>query len=96
MDAVASIGMDRQGILDEQQERDAYQFKPHLEELERMNQQIQGCFVFENRYTRYTTETLRVAFKKPFAVFLRFTAAFHYDNDADERWVNLSDKMVPW
>ena len=54
MDAVASIAMDRQGILDEQQERDAYQFKPHLKELERMNQQIQGCFVFENRYTQYT------------------------------------------
>ena len=68
MDAVASIGMDRQGILDEQldrlQEEDAYQFKPHLEELERMNQQIQGSFVFENRYTRYTIECLRVAFKK--------------------------------
>ena len=27
-----------------------YQFKPHLEELERINQQIQESFVFENRY----------------------------------------------
>ena len=31
-----------------------------------------------------------------FAVVFRFTAALHYDNDAAERWVNLSDKMVPW
>ena len=35
-------------------------------------------------------------FSHPFAVFFRFTAAMHYDNDAAERWVNISDKMVPW
>ena len=41
-----------------------YQFKPHLEELERINQQIQESFVFENRYTQYTMETLRVGWEQ--------------------------------
>merc|ERR1712130_648881 len=39
-------------------------FKPHLEELERINQQIQESFVFENRYTQYTMETLRVGWEQ--------------------------------
>merc|ERR1712198_384620 len=57
MDAVAAIGMGMQGSLEEQlsrlreYEEAVYQFKPHLEELERINQQIQESFVFENRYT---------------------------------------------
>merc|ERR1712095_158889 len=41
-----------------------YQFKPHLEELERINQQTQESFVFENRYTQYTMETLRVGWEQ--------------------------------
>ena len=47
MDAVAAIGMGMQGSLEEQlsrlreYEEAVYQFKPHLEELERINQQIQ-------------------------------------------------------
>merc|ERR1712226_1320370 len=41
-----------------------YQFKPHLEELERINRQIQESFVFENRYTQYTMETLRVGWEQ--------------------------------
>ena len=45
-------------------EKDVYQFKPHLEELERINQQIQESFVFENRYTQYTMETLRVGWEQ--------------------------------
>merc|ERR1712088_349033 len=58
MDAVAAIGMGMQGSLEEQlgrlreYEEAVYQFKPHLEELERINQQIQESFVFENRYTQ--------------------------------------------
>merc|ERR1719341_2983261 len=45
MDAVAAIGMGMQGSLEEQlgrlreYEEAVYQFKPHLEELERINQQ---------------------------------------------------------
>merc|ERR1712131_561580 len=64
MDAVAAIGMGMQGSLEDQltrlreYEEAVYQFKPHLEELERINQQIQESFVFENRYTQYTMETL--------------------------------------
>ncbi len=44
-----------QGSLEDQlsrlreYEEAVYQFKPHLEELERINQQIQESFVFENR-----------------------------------------------
>merc|ERR1711910_208424 len=62
MDAVAAIGMGMQGSLEDQlsrlreYEEAIYQFKPHLEELERINQQIQESFVFENRYTQYTME----------------------------------------
>merc|ERR1712236_18748 len=65
MDAMGAIGMGMQGSLEEQlsrlreYEEAVYQFKPHLEELERINQQIQESFVFENRYTQYTMETLR-------------------------------------
>merc|ERR1712036_106794 len=50
MDAVAAIGMGMQGSLEEQ--------------LERINQQIQESFVFENRYTQYTMETLRVGWEQ--------------------------------
>ena len=70
MDAVAAIGMGRQGSLEEQlsrlreYEEAVYQFKPHHEELERINQQIQESFVFENRYTQYTMETLRVGWEQ--------------------------------
>ena len=45
-------------------EEAVYQFKPHLEELERINQQIQESFVFENRYSQYTMETLRVGWEQ--------------------------------
>merc|ERR1712024_230323 len=70
MDAVAAIGMGMQGSLEEQlsrlreYEEAVYQFKPHLEELERINQQIQESFVFEHRYTQYTMETLRVGWEQ--------------------------------
>jgi actinin alpha len=70
MDAVAAIGMGMQGSLEDQlsrlreYEEAIYQFKPHLEELERINQQIQESFVFENRYTQYTMETLRVGWEQ--------------------------------
>ena len=70
MDAVSAIGMGMQGSLEEQlgrlreYEEAVYQFKPHLEELERINQQIQESFVFENRYTQYTMETLRVGWEQ--------------------------------
>ena len=70
VDAVAAIGIGMQGSLEEQlsrlseYEEAVYQFKPHHEELERINQQIQESFVFENRYTQYTMETLRVGWEQ--------------------------------
>jgi len=70
MDAVAAIGLGMQGSLEDQlsrlreYEEAVYQFKPHLEELERVNQQIQESFVFENRYSQYTMETLRVGWEQ--------------------------------
>ena len=60
------VSFSNQGSLEDQlsrlreYEEAVYQFKPHLEELERINQQIQESFVFENRYSQYTMETLRV------------------------------------
>ena len=92
MDAVAAIGMGMQGSLEEQlgrlreYEEAVYQFKPHLEELERINQQIQESFVFENRYTQYTMETLRVGWEQlvtsvniasvQASIFYRFISGF--------------------
>ncbi|CAB4068316.1 ACTN1_4 [Lepeophtheirus salmonis] len=70
MDAVSAIGMGVQGSLEDQlhglreYEEAVYQFKHNLEELERINQQIQESFVFENRYTQYTMETLRVGWEQ--------------------------------
>merc|ERR1712003_382918 len=88
MDAVAAIGMGMQGSLEEQlsrlreYEEAVYQFKPHLEELERINQQIQESFVFENRYTQYTMETLRVGWEQ----LNEFRASFnHFDKSRTGR-----------
>merc|ERR1712200_225404 len=96
MDAVAAIGMGMQGSLEEQlsrlreYEEAVYQFKPHLEELERINQQIQGSFVFENRYTQYTMETLRVGWEQLVTSVNRtlneFRASFnHFDKSRTGR-----------
>lgn len=35
-----------------------------MEELEKLNQGIQESMVFENRYTQYTMETLRVGWEQ--------------------------------
>ena len=45
-------------------EKDVCEFKPHLEELETINLQIQESFVLENKYTQYTMETLRVGWEQ--------------------------------
>ena len=55
-----------------------YQFKPHLEELERINQQIQESFVFENRYTQYTMETLRVGWEQLVTSGISFRIKFDF------------------
>ena len=71
MGAVIAIDMGIQGSLEGhlvrlmECEEAVDQFQPHLEELERINQQIQEGFVFEkNRHTQYTMETLRAGWEQ--------------------------------
>lgn len=59
-----------QGSLEDQlirlkeYEQNVYAYKSHMEELEKLNQGIQESMVFENRYTQYTMETLRVGWEQ--------------------------------
>ena len=75
--AMANISMSMQGPLEEQlitlglNQTAMNRFKPHLEELERINQQIQESFVYGNPYTQYTMETLRVGWEKLVTSILR-------------------------
>jgi len=70
MDSVVSIAMGMQGSLEDQlvrlkeYEQNVYTYKTHMEELEKLNQGIQESMVFENRYTQYTMETLRVGWEQ--------------------------------
>ena len=94
MDAVAAIGMGMQGSLEEQlgrlreYEEAVYQFKPHLEELERINQQIQESFVFENRYTQYTMETLRVGWEQLVTSVNRYSD--NHENINIVKWILIT------
>ena len=45
-------------------ENTVVQYRPHIEELEKYNQQIQECMIFENRHTPYTMEVIRVAWEQ--------------------------------
>lgn len=40
-----------------------FNYKPKLEELERINQEMQENYVFENRAARYSMESLRVGWE---------------------------------
>lgn len=59
-----------QGTLEDQlhrlkeYEQAVYQYKIHLEELEKIHQAVQEGMIFENRYTQYTMETLRVGWEQ--------------------------------
>lgn len=70
MDAVAAIGMAISGSLEEQlhrlkeYEQAVYAYKPHIEELEKIHQAVQESMIFENRYTNYTMDTLRVGWEQ--------------------------------
>lgn len=48
----------------EAMEANVVQYRPHIEELEKYNQQIQECMIFENRHTPYTMEVIRVAWEQ--------------------------------
>jgi actinin alpha len=39
-------------------------YRPHIEELEKIHQAVQEGMIFENRYTQYTMETLRVGWEQ--------------------------------
>lgn len=59
-----------QGTLEDQlhrlkeYEQAVYAYKAHLEELEKIHQAVQEGMIFENRYTQYTMETLRVGWEQ--------------------------------
>ncbi|CAF4715246.1 unnamed protein product, partial [Rotaria sp. Silwood2] len=48
----------------ETMETNVLQYRPHIDELEKYNQQIQECMIFENRHTPYTMEVIRVAWEQ--------------------------------
>lgn len=70
MDGVAAIGMGVIGSLEEQLiklkqiESTAHQYRPHIDELEKIHQEVQEQMIFENQYTQYTMETLRVGWEQ--------------------------------
>lgn len=70
MDSVTAIGMGISGSLEEQLHRlkeyesAVYAYKPSIEELEKIHQAVQESMIFENRYTHYTMETLRVGWEQ--------------------------------
>lgn len=64
IDQVAAIGLGMQGTLEDQLQKlrqydDAVsQYKIHMEELEKVHQEVQENMIFENRYTQYTMEVI--------------------------------------
>ncbi|XP_037082944.1 alpha-actinin, sarcomeric isoform X1 [Pollicipes pollicipes] len=69
MASVAAIGMGGHGALEDQliklknYEQAVYAYKPQIDELERIHQSIQESMIFENRYTQYTMEALRIGWE---------------------------------
>lgn len=71
MDAVAAIGMGMHGsVLEDQLNRlKDYEAavvgnKAIMDEMEKIHQAVQESMIFENRYTQYTMETLRVGWEQ--------------------------------
>ncbi|KAG9510304.1 hypothetical protein GZH46_01160, partial [Fragariocoptes setiger] len=70
MDGVAAIGMGVIGSLEDQldklkqHELSAHQYRPQVDELEKIHQEVQEQMIFENQYTQYTMETLRVGWEQ--------------------------------
>jgi len=69
MAAVAQLGMGGHGALEDQliklknYEQAVYAYKPQIDELERIHQAIQEAMIFENQYTQYTMEALRIGWE---------------------------------
>ncbi|XP_064603072.1 alpha-actinin-like [Liolophura sinensis] len=70
LDAVASIGLQGKSSLEDQlnklnqYDKVVIQYKPNMDDLERTHQEVQEAMIFENRYTQYTMETLRVGWEQ--------------------------------
>ncbi|VDI73655.1 actinin alpha [Mytilus galloprovincialis] len=70
LDGVASIGVAARTSLEEQLnklrqfEKATDSYRVHMNELERYNEEVQESLIFENRYTHYTMETLRVGWEQ--------------------------------
>jgi actinin alpha 1/4 len=70
MDAVTAIGMGVQGSLEDQllrlreYEQAVFAYKPNIEELEKIHQAVQESMIFENRYTQFTMDSLRVGWEQ--------------------------------
>lgn len=70
MDEVAAIGMGVVGSLEDQLEKlkhhesTVHNYRPHIDELEKTHQEVQEQMIFENQYTQYTMETLRVGWEQ--------------------------------
>lgn len=70
IDTSATIGMGAQGTLEDQLqklkqlEQNVIQYRHHMDELEKITQEVQESMIFENRYTQYTMETLRVGWEQ--------------------------------
>lgn len=71
MDAVAAIGMGMHGSVLEDQlnrlkdyENAVIGNKAIMDEMEKIHQAVQESMIFENRYTQYTMETLRVGWEQ--------------------------------
>lgn len=62
MDAVTGVAMSTHGSLEDSLhklknlEQQTNQYRPHIEELEKIHQEVQESLIFENRYTQYTME----------------------------------------
>lgn len=82
LDTVYQIGLGGSGSLETgiQRLQDIYQtiqaYKPNMDELERYNQELQENYIFENQYTHFTMETLRVGWENLVTSINRFVNEF--------------------
>lgn len=70
LDSVAQIGMSCEGSLEQQLDRlkqhevIVNEHRPQIDEIEKIHQENQEQMIFENQYTQYTMETLRVGWEQ--------------------------------
>merc|ERR1712212_932274 len=100
-DAIASIPLQMQGTLEQQLQRlKQYQaavvsYKPNMDELEKHNQEIQEAMIFDNRYTPYTMETLRVGWEQLLTAIARnlneYRASFNHFDKSHRRSLDAKE-----